>query len=415
MTAIVDRLRGGIDATRWPDVADVPAASWRTPFARLLLRRAMRRLPILFVDRPRASIVGDAATIVCPDPERLARRIADDGLIGFGESYMAGEWDSPDLAEVMGMFAEHYGQLVPRGTHWLRHVVLPTIAGRDDNSPTGARRNIAHHYDLSNRLFELFLDETMTYSSALFTSGEPRTTSSLASAQRRKIDRLLDHCHVGRGTRLLEIGTGWGELAVRAGQRGADVVTITLSEQQAEVARSRVEAARLSSHVDVRLEDYRAVRGTFDAVVSVEMIEAVGAEYWSTYFRTIDAVLAPNGRVGIQTILKPHQQLLAERHTYSWINKYIFPGGQIPSIVAIENVLRADTRLRIVERRSFGADYADTLAIWRERFGAASDDVAALGFDEVFRRMWNFYLAMSEAGFRGGRLDVEQLILDRVD
>jgi cyclopropane-fatty-acyl-phospholipid synthase len=413
MTAIVDGLGEGIDATRWPDVANVPAASWRTPLARLLLQRAMRRLPIQFVDRPRAGHVGAAATIVSPDLEPLARRIARDGLIGFGESYMAGEWDSPNLAEVMGVFAEHYDELVPRGTHWLRRFVLPTSVGRDDNSPAGSRRNIGHHYDLSNRLFELFLDETMTYSSAMFVPGEPRTVTSLAVAQRRKIDRLLDRCAVSRGTRLLEIGSGWGELAMRAGRRGADVLTITLSEQQRDLARSRVQAAGLTDNVEVRLEDYRSVHGEFDAVVSVEMIEAVGADYWSTYFRRIDEVLAPSGRVGIQAILKPHRQLLEERPTYSWINKYIFPGGQVPSIEALEDVLRSETRLRIVERHAFGTDYADTLATWRDRFDAAADDIAALGFDNVFRRMWDFYLATSEAGFRSRRLDVEQLIIER--
>ena len=353
MTAVGAPVRPGIDATRWPDVAEVPPVSWRTPFARLLIRRVARRLPVRIVDRPATGDVGDGETIVCADPERLARRIARDGLIGFGESYMAGEWDSSDLAALMEVFATHYDELAPRGSRWLRRWVLPSIAGRNDNTPSGSRRNIGYHYDLSNRLFELFLDETMTYSSALFEPGEARSASSLAVAQRRKIDRLLDHCQVGPGTRLLEIGTGWGELAVRAGRRGADVVTITLSEQQRDVARSRVEAAELADRVDVRLDDYRSIRGTFDAVVSVEMIEAVGANYWTTYFRTIDDVLAPGGRVGIQAITKSHRQLIEERTTYSWINKYIFPGGQIPSIEAIEKVLRSDTRLQIVGRRSF--------------------------------------------------------------
>jgi cyclopropane-fatty-acyl-phospholipid synthase len=415
MTTIIAPADVGVDATRWPDVAEVPPVSWRTPFGRLLIRRAERRLPLQLLDRPAAGDAGNGERIVCADPERLARRIARDGLIGFGESYMAGEWDSPDLAALMEALATHYDELVPRGSRWLRRWILPRIAGRDANTPSGSRRNIGHHYDLSNRLFALFLDETMTYSSALFAPGESRTASSLAVAQRRKVDRLLDQCRVGCGTRLLEIGTGWGELAMNAGRRGADVLTITLSQEQRELARSRVQAAGLADRVDVHLDDYRSIQGTFDAVVSVEMIEAVGADYWATYFRKIDDVLAPGGRVGIQAITKAHRQFRGERQTYSWINKYIFPGGQIPSVEAIDNVLRSDTRLRIVARRAFGLDYADTLAIWRERFNEAGDDLAALGFDEVFRRMWDFYLASSEAGFRSRRLDVEQIILRRAD
>jgi cyclopropane-fatty-acyl-phospholipid synthase len=202
---------------------------------------------------------------------------------------------------------------------------------------------------------------------------------------------------------------------MNAGRRGADVLTITLSQKQRELARSRVQAAGLADRVDVHLDDYRSVQGTFDAVVSVEMIEAVGADYWATYFRKIDDVLAPGGRVGIQAITKAHRQFRGECQTYSWITKYIFPGGQIPSVEAIDNVLRSDTRLRVVARRAFGLDYADTLAIWRQRFNEAGDDVAALGFDEVFRRMWDFYLACSEAGFRSRRLNVEQIILRRAD
>ena len=392
----------------------MPPASWRTPFAELLLRRAFRRLPLRVVEPVRRpGGVDERAVIVLVRPEHLVRRVAHDGMIGFGEAYMAGDWEAPDLASVLEVLALHYDDLVPRGSAWLRRWVLPSAAGRDENSPSGARRNIAHHYDLSNELFRLFLDETMTYSSAIFESAEWPGTASLADAQRRKFDRILDSCRVGPGSRLLEIGSGWGELAVRAGERGATVVTITLSVEQQALARDRVDAAGLADRVDVRLADYRSMSGTYDAIVSVEMIEAVGAEYWTEYFQQIDRLLVPGGRAGIQTITKPHRRMLAERKTYSWINKYVFPGGVIPSIEAIDDVLRSSTRLRIVDRHAFGRSYADTLAIWRQRFDDSAESVTDLGFDDVFRRMWRFYLACSEAGFRSGLLDVEQLVLRR--
>ncbi len=361
----------------------------------------------------RRDVVDERAAIILVQPEHLVRRVANDGMIGFGEAYMAGDWDAPDLEAVLEVFAVNYDDLVPRGSAWLRRWVLPSAVGRDENSPTGARRNIAHHYDLSNALFRLFLDETMTYSSAMFEASERADRASLADAQRHKIDRILDSCRVGPGTRLLEIGSGWGELALRAGQRGATVLTITLSREQQVLARDRVGAAGLADRVDVRLADYRSLRGTYDAIVSVEMIEAVGAEYWTEYFRQIDRLLAPGGRAGIQTITKPHRRMLAERKTYSWINKYVFPGGVIPSIEAIADVLASSTELRIVERHAFGRSYADTLAIWRQRFDDNAKAVTDLGFDDVFRRMWRFYLACSEAGFRTGLLDVEQLVLRR--
>jgi cyclopropane-fatty-acyl-phospholipid synthase len=249
----------------------------------------------------------------------------------------------------------------------------------------------------------------MTYSSALFVSPE----ESLEVAQARKIERLLDRTGVGVGSRVLEIGTGWGELAVRAARRGARVTSLTLSKEQASFARRRVADAGLEASVDVRVQDYRDVDGEYDAVVSVEMIEAVGERWWSTYFRAIDARLAPAGRAGIQAILLPHDRMLASRSSWTWIHKYIFPGGLIPSERAIEETLDRDTTLRVTERLHFGASYAETLRRWRERFTAQRERVADLGFDATFRRMWTFYLAYCEAGFRARYLDVAQFVLQR--
>jgi cyclopropane-fatty-acyl-phospholipid synthase len=212
---------------------------------------------------------------------------------------------------------------------------------------------------------------------------------------------------------VLEIGTGWGTLAIRAAERGATVTTLTLSVEQAALAQQRVEAAGVTDLVDIAVRDYRDQRGEFDAVVSVEMVEAVGEEYWPTYFAAIDSLLAPGGVAAIQAILMADNRLAATRDTYPWIHKYIFPGGLLPSTEAIGRTLRAHTSLHVTEVRPMGRHYAHTLRLWRERFVANWERVRELGFDDRFFRMWEFYLAYCEAGFRSGYLDVQQLLLTR--
>ena len=357
-------------------------------------------------------------------PGDFFRRLGASGLIGFGESYMAGDWDCADLTGLLTVFAAHVDELVPPWLQRLRRLAVRRQPPDDLQTVQGARRNIGRHYDLSNELFALFLDETMTYSSALFQTGPDGAPVAapgeallaevlLAEAQHRKIDRLLDQAGVGPGGRVLEVGTGWGELAIRAARRGASVLTVTISREQQALAARRVAEAGLAGRVRVELRDYRDVEGEFDAICSVEMLEAVGERYWDTCFAALDQHLAPGGRIGLQTITMPHDRMLATRHTYTWIQKYIFPGGLLPSVTAIENSLARATRLRITAREDFGAHYAQTLRIWRERFGARADEVARLGFDEVFNRMWTFYLCYSEAGFRAGYIGVSQLTLAR--
>ncbi|PRH81016.1 hypothetical protein C6N75_01075, partial [Streptomyces solincola] len=265
------------------------------------------------------------------------------------------------------------------------------------------------HYDLSNELFEEFLDPTMTYSSAVFGS-LPARPEELPAAQTRKIDRLLDLAGVGEGTRLLEIGTGWGELALRAAARGAHVTTITLSTEQRDLALRRIADAGHADRVDVRLCDYREVEGAYDAVVSVEMIEAVGAEFWPAYFATLRDRLAPGGTVALQAITMPHERMLNTSRTHTWISKYVFPGGLIPSR---EAVVREAARagLKVTADHGYGEHYAETLRLWRERFAERAAEVRQLGFDTVFQRMWELYLAYSEAGFRARYLDVRQIRL----
>src|ERR1700722_8518432 len=322
-------------------------------------------------------------------PRDFFRRFGASGLIGFGESYQAGDWDSTDLTGVLTVFAANAADLVPQWLQRLRWLAVPPQPAQDLQTVPGAIRNIGRHYDLSNDLFALFLDETMTYSSAMFrtgTNGKPEAGPELlAQAQRRKIDRLLDRADVAPGCRVLEIGTGWGELAIRAARRGATVRTITISREQRELAARRVAEAGLADRVSVELCDYRDVDGQFDAICSVEMLEAVGERYWDTYFAALDRCLAPGGRVGLQTITIGHDRMLATRHTYTWIQKYVFPGGLLPSITAIQESL-ARTRLRITGREDFGAHYAETLRIWRERFSAQASEEAGLGFDEAVRR-----------------------------
>jgi cyclopropane-fatty-acyl-phospholipid synthase len=218
---------------------------------------------------------------------------------------------------------------------------------------------------------------------------------------------------VAEGTTVLEIGTGWGELALRAARRGARVTTLTLSVEQAETAGRRVAEAGLADRVDIRLQDYRDVDGCYDAVVSVEMIEAVGEKWWPTYFRTVDERLSPGGRFGLQAILLPHKRMMASKDSWTWIHKYVFPGGQIPSVEAIEGAVAGHTSLRVLDRHQFGASYAETLRRWRDRFDANADRIKRLGFDRTFRRMWRFYLAYCEGGFRAGYLDVGQLVFSR--
>ncbi|WP_319446631.1 MULTISPECIES: class I SAM-dependent methyltransferase [unclassified Mycobacterium] len=401
------------DPQRWPAVARVPRGAFSVTTGRIadgLLRRAVATLPIRLV-YPDGSVIGAAdptlPTMMVLAPKNLARRVGRYGLIGFGESYMAGEWQSNDLAGVMTAFANSVADLIPPALQRLRPLAVVRHPRSMYNSLKQARHNIAEHYDLSNELFAEFLDETMTYSSALFETAAP-SWDDLAEGQHRKIDRLLDSAKVGPGSRVLEIGTGWGELCIRAAARGAHVHSITLSAEQQRMAQQRVANAGLSDRVLIELKDYREIDGLYDAVVSVEMIEAVGYRFWPTYFQTLDRLVSPGGRVAIQAITMPHDRMLLSRNTYTWIQKYIFPGGMIPSVEALIGITERDTRLRTVGMLSLRPHYAETLRLWRARFLAHRNTVSALGFDEVFQRMWELYLAYSEAGFRSGYLDVYQ-------
>ena len=441
---------GQPDLPTWSGLSAVPTGLRATVAAKAadaLFRRAARNLNVR-VEFPDGVLIGadpltSGAGVASPpeeilprmiirNPDAFARRVGADGLIGFGESYMAGDWTSPDLAAVLTVFAARMTTLIPPSLQRLRSLYVRKHPKDERNSTKNTRSNISRHYDLSNDLFESFLDETMSYSSGLFMppnsavaqvrgvavrhAGLPNpapTWEGLAEAQRRKIDLLLDEAGVGPGTRLLEIGTGWGELCIRAAQRGATVRSVTLSSEQQELARRRVAEAGYRDSVRIDLLDYRAVDGEYDAIISVEMIEAVGHQYWATYFEVLDKLLAPGGRIALQAITMPHDRMERTVNTYTWVHKYIFPGGFLPSTEAIETITAKHTSLRVRERLSIGLHYAETLRLWEARFAASSGRVAELGFDETFRRMWHFYLCYSEAGFRSGYLDVQQISLER--
>ena len=382
----------------------------RAVVARAFLSRAAARVPFrIQTPDSRQSGAGcpGSPVLVIRDQDAFYRRLGS-GTAGLAEAYMTGAWDCDDLPGLFTVLAGNVTTLVPAPLQALRRWYIPHQPAAEDATIEGARRNIQRHYDLSDDLFAAFLDPSMTYSSGLFAPGD-----SIADAQRRKIDALLDRTGVGQATSVLEIGTGWGELAIRAAARGAQVTTVTISPSQWRTARRRAETAGVADRVDVQLRDYREAAGSYDVVLSVEMIEAVGERYWPSYFTAIDRLLARGGRAGLQVITMPHDRMLATRGGHTWIHKYIFPGGQIPSLQAITDTLREHTSLRVTADYPMGQHYARTLAEWRSRFASASGQVRQLGFGPAFQRMWNLYLAYSEGGFRSGYLDVHQLVLER--
>lgn len=408
-----------VDLDRWPDLAR-PPQNLRTrasaAVAERLLRRAAGRLGI-DLDFGDGTHESDPTrpTMRIVRRDDLFARIGRSGLIGFGEAWMAGDWDADDPAQVLTVFAQQMDRLVPIPLQRLRGAYVARQPHQDRGTVDNARWNISRHYDLSNDVFAAFLDPTMTYSSAWFQhadldAGFEPEWADLEKAQVAKIERLLDAAQVTSGTRLLEIGSGWGELAVRAALRGAEVRTITLSSEQLDFARRRVADAGMSDRVSVELMDYRQVSGSYDAVISVEMIEAVGLDHLQDYFDAIARVLAPGGRVAIQAITMADHRMHATRDTYTWVHKYIFPGGLIPSLEEIER-RSAASGLALVDDLRIGAHYAQTLRLWEERFLNHWPQIQQLGFDDTFRRMWQFYLAYSRAGFASGYLDVQQLVL----
>ena len=344
------------------------------------------------------------------DSAALARMLVG-GETGAGEAYADGLWSSPDLAALIRVAALNRESLALSAGWWRAPVQFRrTIAHRlRRNTRSQSRRNIAAHYDLGNDFYRLFLDETMTYSSAVFAAPD----QSLADAQRNKYRLIAEGASLGAGQHVLEIGSGWGGFALyAAGGLGCRVTSITISRQQYDLARERVRAAGLEDLVDIQLRDYREISGTYDAIVSIEMLEAVGAEYFEAFFEACDRALVPGGKMSLQSITFPDAAYETQRRGANWIQTYIFPGGLCPSLAVIERASR-NTRLLIRGVTDIAPDYARTLRAWRTRFVAQLEAVRRLGFDERVIRMWEYYLALSEAGFATGITQDLQIVFEK--
>jgi cyclopropane-fatty-acyl-phospholipid synthase len=340
------------------------------------------------------------------------RRLAFGGEVGLGESYMAGEWESPAVADVLKVLITNQDAirngsmlltLATRTLDNLRHFAR-------ENSLFGSRRNIREHYDLSNDFFRLFLDDSMTYSCAIFRS----ETENLEQAQRNKLRAMITKARIGADDHVLEIGCGWGSFALEAvRETGCRVTGITISKEQHALARRRVTEAGLQDRITLLLRDYRHVEGRFDRIVSIEMLEAVGHEYFGDFFRCCDRLLKPQGLAVLQTITVPDHRYDQYRKGCDWIQKHIFPGGHLPSLGALCGAMAENSRFVVEHLENIGIHYAQTLREWRLRFIRNVDEVAALRFDRTFQRKWLYYLSFCEAAFATRSLGVLQLVLTR--
>ncbi len=342
---------------------------------------------------------------------RTLARLLLEGDIGLGEGYTAGDWTTPDLVALTRLLIANERDLGdPSGAGWLARLGDRLLHLARTNTRRRARANIRAHYDLSNDFYRLFLDETMTYSAAVF---EPAGLT-LAEAQRAKYRRLAAGVGLQRGQHVLEIGCGWGGFAVWAAtELGCRVTGVTLSEAQAEVARQRVREAGLEDRVEIRIVDYRDVDGRYDAIVSIEMLEAVGHAFLGDFFRACDRLLTPGGRVALQVITIPDQLYDGYRRGVDWIRKHIFPGGHLPSLGALQQAMAHNSGFVVHSLDDVALHYAETLRRWRRAFGEHLEAVAALGFDDAFQRTWDFYLGVCEACFASRKLGTLQLVLTR--
>ena len=341
----------------------------------------------------------------------FARRSILGGDIGFFESYADGQWDSPNVADVLYVFARNADYVKDAFAKTPLIALFERLRNNfvNRNTRAGSRRNIMAHYDLGNAFYEKWLDRTMTYSSARFGEG----ARNLAAAQTNKYRTLARSIDLRQGEKVLEIGSGWGGFAEFAAKEcGASVTGLTISPAQLDYARARIQREGLGERVEFKLLDYRDASGAFDKVASIEMFEAVGREYWPAYFAKVRELLKPGGAAGIQTITIADRFFDRYSRSSDFIKRFVFPGGMLPSESALRNEVRK-AGLVWQGAAAFGQDYAATLAEWRRRFLAAWDDIVAMGFDDKFKKLWQFYLSYCEAGFRAATTDVMQIRLAR--
>jgi cyclopropane-fatty-acyl-phospholipid synthase len=349
---------------------------------------------------------GPAAQMTVHD-YRFAWRLARGGDLGIAESYLRREWDTPDLTEFLYVFCINHdliqtmlgnkplARLAQLARHWFNR-----------NTRRQARRNIYAHYDIGNSFYSAWLDPTMTYSSALF----EEDAQDLTAAQHNKYRRLAEAINLQPGQTVLEIGCGWGGFAEYvATHYDVRVVGLTISAEQRDFARKRMQAAGVADKVEIRFQDYRDERGRYDRIASIEMIEAVGEQFWPHYFTQIRDRLMPGGLAGIQAITIQDKFFNAYRREVDFIQRYVFPGGMLPSPQVLK-ALGDRFGMPVIRERIFGEDYAKTLATWRDNFRAAWPSLTPMGFDERFRRLWEYYLAYCEAGFLSGNIDVRQVV-----
>lgn len=336
-------------------------------------------------------------------------RILGHGKMGFCEAFMVGEIDSDNLTNLIELAVLHDSYLeeqIKLGT--LHKLWLKFQHWRNRNNQSGSKRNISHHYDLGNQFYSRWLDRTMTYSSAVFQS----ETDTLEDAQNRKYQKLAELADIQPGERVLEIGCGWGGFAEYAAKEyGAHVTGITISKEQYDFTKNRLRIAGLNHMTDIVMQDYRKLNQSFDKIVSIEMFEAVGEKYWPVYFKTIANCLKDGGKAALQVITIDHKAFLEYRTQPDFIQKYIFPGGMLPSIKALDDPLKT-AGLSLHFCQGYGQDYARTLAEWKVRFHQAWPELATVTkFDDRFKRMWELYLSYCEGGFKAGMIDVKQLLI----
>lgn len=345
------------------------------------------------------------------------RRIAFYGDIGFAESYMDGDFDTNNLHDLIKLSLLNSKELGTKSEDYKKNRFTNLLPNFNrikhlmrKNSKTRSRKNISEHYDLSNDFFKLMLDETMMYSSALFSSHE----DDLHTAQKRKIEHLAKKLRIKKGAKVLEIGSGWGAMALYlAKEMECEVTTVTLSSEQKALCHERFKHEDVHEKIDILLKDYRDLEGQYDAIISIEMFEAVGAEYFDVFFKKCESLLKPHGVLAMQVITIPDQRYKAYSKSTDFIQKYIFPGGHLPSVSKVLDVTTNHTRLNLVHMEEFAEDYAKTLRIWDENFSARLDEVKALGFDEYFIRMWKMYLNYCEAAFITRNIGLVQMVFSR--
>lgn len=343
---------------------------------------------------------------------RFYRRVLFGGTVGAAESYLQGEWDCDNLTGLFRILCRNLNEAreLNRGLQWLFDSSARVLHWLARNTRLGSRRNIAAHYDLGDDFFELFLDPTMMYSSAMFENEEV----DLEAAQTARLDRVCQQLDLQPGDHVLEIGTGWGGFAVHAATNyGCRVTTTTISRNQFEYASRRVEAAGLGDRVTVLESDYRDLSGSFDKLVSIEMIEAVGHQYYDTYFEQCGRLLKSGGRMLLQAIVIPDQRYDAYLRGTDFIRRYIFPGGSLPSIGAMQRSVAKTSQLRMVQLQDFADGYARTLRAWRDRFHAKLNCVRELGYTDRFIRLWDYYLSYCEAAFSERAVGVVHAVWER--